>query len=126
VRRGGPDAFQVHQPLRRASRRSPGNPGQLKKWGLGQLTITAVLRDPSFYPDKRWSWHFSGTAVDLRTKGYSAQDVARMVAWLQGRAFNLGTKVDVVDEGDHIHVEVEDWEWRRNYELKTGRRPGVA
>jgi hypothetical protein len=49
-----------------------------------------------------------------------------MVAWLQGRAFNLGTKVDVVDEGDHIHVEVEDWEWRRNYELKTGRRPGVA
>jgi hypothetical protein len=97
---------------------------QMKKWGLGQLTVTAVARTQDFYPDGRFSWHLCNCAWDIRTKGYSAQDVARIVAWLQGRAFTLGAKVDVVDEGDHVHLELEDHEWRRRYE--QGRKPGAA
>ncbi len=94
---------------------------QLKKWDLGQLTVTDVIRDRAFYSDKRWSWHFCGCAFDVRTKGFSAQDVARILAWLQGVSFRLGVKVDVVNEpnaekGPHIHVEIEDWDWRRKYE----------
>ncbi len=104
---------------------------QLQKWGLGQLVVTDVLRTPDFYPDGRWSWHLCGCAFDFRTKGFSGQDVARILAWLQGRAFGMSLKVDVVSEpsaarGPHIHVEVEDHERRREYEQRTGRRPGVA
>ncbi len=104
---------------------------QMKKWGLGDLVVTDVLREPGFYPDGRWSWHLCSAAMDIRTKGMSAQDVARIVAFLQGLAFRLGVKVDVVNEpnavkGAHVHVEVEDHEWRRNYEQQIGRRPGVT
>ncbi len=94
---------------------------QLKKWGLGELTITDIFRDASFYLDARWSWHFCGSAWDMRIRDYSDTDRARILGWLQGRCFRGDIKVDIVDEADaprgpHIHVEVEDWDWRRKWE----------
>jgi hypothetical protein len=100
---------------------------QFLKWGLGELAVTDILRDPSFYPSKRWSWHYCGCAIDLRTRNLSPEDRARMVAWIQGWARgHLKLKCDVVLESDHLHVEVEDWDWRRKYEQRTGRGTGAV
>lgn len=103
---------------------------QLLKWGLGELVITDILRDPKFYPSKQWSWHYCGCAIDLRTKNLSATDAARMEAWVLGYvAGAIDLKVDVVPEpnaakGPHLHIEIEDWDWRRKYEQQTGRGTG--
>jgi hypothetical protein len=105
---------------------------QLLAWGLGELFVTDILRDPSFYPGKRWSWHYCGCAMDIRIKNLTAEDRARVVAWIQGWA-KSGTdlKCDVVLESDaargpHIHIEIEDADWRRKYEQQTGRYTGAS
>lgn len=94
---------------------------QLQAWGLGELVVTDIFRNPSFYPETRWSWHYCGGAFDVRTRDFTDTDCARVVAWLQGRCFRSEFKCDVVPEpsaarGPHIHVEVEDWLWRRKWE----------
>ncbi len=98
----------------------------LKHLGWGDLVVTDVIRTPDFYPDERWSWHFCGCAFDIRTKGYSTEMIERIIGWLEGWAHHSEFKVDVVNEqkavrGPHIHVEVEDHEWRRKYELGVAR-----
>lgn len=103
---------------------------RLLKWGLGELVVTDILRDPKFYASKKWSWHFCGCAMDIRTKNLSAADVARVVSWVQGwLRGHSKLKCDVVLEpnaalGPHLHVEVEDMDWRRKYEQRTGRNTG--
>ena len=107
---------------------------QLKKWGLGELTVSDLFRDASFYTDGTpWSWHFCGSAIDIRTRDFSDTDSVRIVAWLQGRCFKAGHKVDIINEanaprGPHIHLEVEDWDWRRKWEQReaTKKRLGGA
>lgn len=103
---------------------------QLKRWGLRPLTITDVLRRPSFYGSMpRWSWHFCNCAADVRTRHYSQEELGRILAFLAGRKCRSSPRVDVVDETKtpqpHLHLEVEDWEWRRRYEQRTGRNTGA-
>lgn len=96
---------------------------QLRRWGLGEAVVTDVLRDRSFYPDGRWSWHYCGNALDIRTSTYSDVDLVRVVAWIQGRVFGKDAKWDIIPEphapkGAHLHIEVEDWLRRREWEQK--------
>jgi hypothetical protein len=89
---------------------------QLIAWGLGDLVVTDILRRPDFYPHKRWSWHFCGCAIDIRTRDYSKEDLARVFAHVKAHA---GPGFDVVLEGSHLHVEIEDEAWRQRYEAGT-------
>lgn len=102
---------------------------QLHGWGLGDLVVTDILRDPKFYAEKQFSWHFCGNAIDLRVRDYTDESRARIIAWLQGWTFDRNLKWDVVPEltaprGPHIHVEVEDADWLRRWEQRTGQNFG--
>lgn len=104
---------------------------QSLRWDLGEVVITDIFRDPKFYADKRWSWHFCGCAMDIRTRNLTDLDRARFVAWLQGRCFNSKLKIDIVSEpnaakGPHIHIEIEDWDRRRKWEQRTGKNSGAT
>jgi len=48
------------------------------------------------------SKHYSGDALDLRTRDMSPVDVQRWATSIRGR---LGRDYDVVIESDHLHVE---------------------
>lgn len=54
----------------------------------------------------RWSWHNYGCAVDLRTRYFSAGEVASIA---QDMREALGRDYDVVIEPTHMHVEY-DWD----------------
>ena len=50
------------------------------------------------------SLHYNGQAVDIRTRdlsGVTAQDIATRIK------LRLGGDYDVVNEGDHIHIEFD-------------------
>jgi hypothetical protein len=51
---------------------------------------------------RRGSLHYSGAAVDLRTRHLTGEQVQAVLGLLRSR---LGADFDVVDEGDHIHLE---------------------
>ncbi len=48
------------------------------------------------------SFHYSGAAVDLRTRDLPAGDVSKIAAQIRDC---LGADFDVVIENDHLHVE---------------------
>lgn len=50
------------------------------------------------------SFHYEGDAVDLRTRGLNAAERGEIVARLQDA---LGPNYQVVDEGNHIHIEYD-------------------
>ena len=50
------------------------------------------------------SLHYRGLAFDVRTRDWSRQDTD---IFKQELTRHLGTAYDVVDEGDHIHVEYD-------------------
>lgn len=81
--------------------------------GLGQITITAVGRDPSFYKEPHaWSWHFIFHAVDIRTKHLSPSRKLILRDFLERRSRSLEQRCDVLlehlgQENEHIHIELE-------------------
>ena len=64
------------------------------------LTLTSCLEGVH----GRASLHFSGCAVDLRTRGISTDDLPKLVARLREC---LGEDFDVVLETTHIHAEYQ-------------------
>ena len=50
----------------------------------------------------RGSKHYSGEALDIRTRGLTKSNVTRVLGTLSAR---LGREYDVVLEKDHIHIE---------------------
>ena len=50
------------------------------------------------------SFHYSGNAVDLRTRDLSSSDLA-LATTLLGQA--LGKRFDVLNKGDHLHIEFD-------------------
>ncbi len=62
---------------------------------------------------KKDSLHYVGEAIDLRTRDLTAKQRAVATAALQ---LLLGDDYDVIDEGDHIHVE---------YQPRPSRRCGI-
>lgn len=100
--------------------------------GHGQLTITDVGREPSFYdpsdPGWVWSWHFVFSAVDIRVRDLAPSVVTFLVDWLK-RHLAHDKRFQVVPElkakrGPHIHIEFEDAGLKRDWLLK--HRAGVA
>lgn len=98
---------------------------QVDSWGFPPLTLTDVLRDASFYRVPKFSWHFCGCAVDVRTHGYDAEQKALVYGWLLNRCPKSGGwDVLLENEGrpeEHLHVEFEDSTRRREYEQHTGQ-----
>ena len=50
------------------------------------------------------SLHYSGNAIDLRVWGLTD---AQLADWAQRIRDEIGDDYDVIDEGDHIHVEYD-------------------
>jgi len=50
------------------------------------------------------SLHYGGDAIDLRTRDLSAHQIKEAVKQLREA---LGKKYQVIDEGDHIHIEYD-------------------
>jgi hypothetical protein len=65
-----------------------------------ELTITSGTDGKH----KRGSKHYSGEALDVRTRNLTKANVKRVVDMLAAR---LGRGYDVVLETDHIHVEYD-------------------
>lgn len=63
-----------------------------------ELTITSV--NDSTHGAK--SLHYSGLAIDLRTRDVQQADWQTIVEEIKTR---LGTEFDVILESDHIHIE---------------------
>jgi RHS repeat-associated protein len=53
---------------------------------------------------KPGSLHYTGNAIDLRTRDLSRADLSSITSLLQGY---LGDNFDVLNEGDHIHIEYD-------------------
>lgn len=67
--------------------------------GLGEGTITSA-RDSVHGAT---SWHPGGLALDFRTTDLMPDVAAQLAAAMTAA---LGAYYDVIDEGDHIHVEL--------------------
>lgn len=50
------------------------------------------------------SLHYKGLAIDIRTKDVALSRIAGFITALKAR---LGADYDVVNEGDHIHIEYD-------------------
>lgn len=75
-----------------------------------ELVVTDVMRTSSFYPDGRFSWHFVGTAADIRSHDYTQEQKLETLAHLAkicagGKWDCLLEKVGQPDE--HFHLELE-------------------
>lgn len=53
---------------------------------------------------KKGSKHYEGNAVDIRTRGYTADQNVQFVADLKAA---LGRDFDIVLESDHVHAEYD-------------------
>ena len=49
------------------------------------------------------SLHYQGKAFDIRTSVYTKAETARLIAALR----QFDETLDIVDEGDHIHIEID-------------------
>lgn len=68
--------------------------------GFGPLVVTS-LRDGVHLPN---SLHYKGLAADLRTRHLTPE---RRAQWAAAIRVALGDDFDVLDEGDHIHLEFD-------------------
>lgn len=78
----------------------------------GQFNVKLVVtsgRDSKHGPN---SLHYSGRAVDLRTRDFTPEAKRDFYRYLKGKLDNRG--FDVVLEGDHLHIE---------WDPKTGDAP---
>ena len=65
-----------------------------------ELTITSVIDGKH----SRGSLHYSGNAIDLRTRHMHAESISRVVVLLKDA---LGDDFDVVKESNHLHLEYD-------------------
>ena len=121
---------------------------QVRDWGLEEICLTQAIRTPGEQEEIYWpryigpsvteeearakarrklSWHLFGTAADIRSKTYTAQERKKIAAWLKERCprpewefieHNIG-------HGDHFHLGRRDWLWARDWERRT-REPKVG
>ncbi len=64
------------------------------------LTITACTDGKH----STGSLHYSGAAVDLRTRDLPAADIPKLASQLRDC---LGADFDIVIENDHVHIELQ-------------------
>lgn len=50
------------------------------------------------------SKHYSGYAIDFRTRHLNASEISKLIAWFESR---YEKEYDIVFEKDHIHVEYD-------------------
>ncbi len=74
--------------------------GVWSKHGIAYFTITSARGDKH----GAGSYHPLGLAIDVRTRGLSADTILTLVDDLRAA---LGTDYDVVLESDHIHIEYQ-------------------
>lgn len=65
-----------------------------------QIIITSILDGKHRSNSK----HYTGNAFDIRTRIYTAAQIAELMAALKPA---LGKHYDVVNEKDHIHIEFD-------------------
>lgn len=71
-----------------------------KKYGDKELVITSVMEGQH----KRGSYHYQGSAIDLRTRNFSEENKEKVADALR-RA--LGDDYVVILEIDHLHVHFQ-------------------
>ena len=62
------------------------------------------------------SLHYKGRAIDLRTKDVST---LRVIIFIRALRELLGQEYDIVNEGDHIHVEYDPSHGASNIKVKA-------
>jgi hypothetical protein len=67
----------------------------------GRGAVVTSARDGSHRVNSK---HYSGEAIDLRTRDLTSSQVDRLVNELRR---TLGSDFDVIREGDHIHLEYD-------------------
>ena len=65
-----------------------------------QLVITSCTDGKHMKGSK----HYSGYAIDIRTRHLNAQEIEKLVIWFKN---NYDKNYDIVVEKDHIHVEYD-------------------
>jgi hypothetical protein len=65
---------------------------------------TAVITSAKDGKHMKWSKHYSGNAIDLRTNFFDKETQIKVTGQLQSQ---LGDAFDVVLEGNHIHLEFD-------------------
>ena len=50
------------------------------------------------------SKHYSGYAIDIRTRHLNASEISKLIAWFKS---HHDKEYDIVVESDHIHVEYD-------------------
>lgn len=81
-----------------------GTEGAVDSVFQGLVNRDAVVTYTRNGVHKKDSLHYVGDAIDLRTRDLTAKQRATATAALQ---LLLGDDFDVIDEGDHIHVEYQ-------------------
>ena len=74
--------------------------GAFRDAGIPMTTITSGIESSH----SRASFHYSGAAVDIRTRNVETAKLAPLRAEIARR---LADDFDVVLEGDHLHIEYE-------------------
>lgn len=84
------------------------------------VVVTAVSRDPDFYPAGRFSWHLVDCGVDIRTHHYSRDQLHRVEAWILTKCRSAGWEVITKQHGTgpHIHIAWKEKGLRDAYEAK--------
>jgi len=86
---------------------------QVKEYGLENLNDDE-LRDRA---EHKTTWHFYRCAADLRTFEYSKKQVSAVRNWLRTRCPKpIWERItEKHGTGDHIHIAIRAFEWRRKY-----------
>ena len=96
--------------------------------GLGPAEVTSIGRDPSFYPDGRFSWHLVKCAIDFRNRHLSIVQKTAAAAWLHASFNTPWWEVITKDHGTgpHFHLAFTDVDRRRAWFSSISKAPAKA
>lgn len=71
------------------------------------------------WAEQRFSWHLVGCAVDLRSRDYTAPQLAAVLGWFRRMALppTFEFLEHDVGRGDHMHLGRRDFAWRNSFKV---------